>query len=196
MKSTASSIALVVLAAGAGQRMGKAKQLLPWHGTTLIQHVIHNAITSNAGKVLVVLGAYYEEVLSDINYMRIAIISNPDWKTGQSSSIVHAVEKLEDNFGGIVFLKTDQPFVTTEYIRNLVEIGNTNAHDIVILAANAEWCGPALFKHTTFGALKNLKGNQGGKAIFGQFSVLSVDTQDPKLLVDLDTCEDYEKYRE
>ncbi len=196
MESQVGSIAIVVLAAGSGQRMGKAKQLLPWQGTTLIQHVIHNAITSNAGKVFVVLGAYYEEVLSDINYMRIAIISNPDWKTGQASSIVSAIGSLEDKYGGIVFLKTDQPFVTPEYIRNLVEIGNTNAHDIVILAANAEWCGPALFKQTTFRALKKLKGNQGGKAIFGQFSVLRVDTQEPKLLVDLDTCEDYEKYRE
>jgi len=78
----------------------------------------------------------------------------------------------------------------------LVEIGNANSNDIVILSANSELCGPALFKKATFGALKKLKGNQGGKAIFGQFSVLSVDTQDPKLLIDLDTCEDYKKYHE
>lgn len=174
--------------------MGKAKQLLPWQGTTLIQHVINSAITSNVGEVFVVLGAYYAEVLSHIEHMRIDIIYNPDWTTGQASSIVRAIRSLEDKFGGIVFLKTDQPFVTPGYITNLVEIGNANANDITILAANGKLCGPALFKNTTFGALKKLKGNQGGKAIFGQFSVLSVDTQDPKLLVDLDTCEDYKKY--
>jgi len=196
VESQVGSIAIVVLAAGSGQRMGTVKQLLPWQGTTLIKHVINSAITSNVGEVFVVLGAYYEEVLSDIKNMRIAIVFNPKWESGQASSIVRAVSNLEDNYGGIVFLKTDQPFVSPRYVTNLVEIGNANSNDIVILSANSELCGPALFKKATFGALKKLKGNQGGKAIFGQFSVLSVDTQDPKLLIDLDTCEDYKKYHE
>ena len=43
MKSKASTIAVLILAAGASTRMGTIKQLLPWAKTNLLGHAIEQA---------------------------------------------------------------------------------------------------------------------------------------------------------
>ena len=55
-------IALVVLAAGASQRMGRAKQLLPVGGEALVRRVVRRLTEGFAGEVVVVLGANAEAV--------------------------------------------------------------------------------------------------------------------------------------
>ena len=50
------SIGVLILAAGTSARMGQPKQLLPWKGTTLLNHTLKNA-KAISPDVLVVLGA-------------------------------------------------------------------------------------------------------------------------------------------
>ena len=48
---------VIILAAGESSRLGSPKQLLVYSGATLLQHAIDAAQSSDAGLVIVVLGA-------------------------------------------------------------------------------------------------------------------------------------------
>ena len=50
------SCGIVVLAAGASTRLGKPKQLLQYHGKTLLGHSVNEAINAKADAVVVMLG--------------------------------------------------------------------------------------------------------------------------------------------
>ena len=55
-------VGLVLLAAGAAQRMGRLKQLLPVQGQPLIRHVTERLLPAGPSPVVVVLGAQAEEL--------------------------------------------------------------------------------------------------------------------------------------
>lgn len=48
--------AAIILAAGASQRMGTAKALLPWHGVTLVEYAVQQTRAAGAECIVVVLG--------------------------------------------------------------------------------------------------------------------------------------------
>jgi molybdenum cofactor cytidylyltransferase len=52
---------------------------------------------------------------------------------------------------------------------------------------------PLLFDRVTFADLLTLQGDTGGRAILSRFSPRYVNWYDRKLLLDVDTPEDYEK---
>ena len=55
-------IVAIVLAAGESKRMGSPKMLLDFGGKTMIERVIDNVICPEIENVIVVLGAYSEEI--------------------------------------------------------------------------------------------------------------------------------------
>ena len=56
MPGTDAIVSGVILAAGASSRMGRPKQLLPFGGKPLLQHVIDEALASSLDEVILVLG--------------------------------------------------------------------------------------------------------------------------------------------
>ncbi|HET9434813.1 MAG TPA: NTP transferase domain-containing protein, partial [Chitinophagaceae bacterium] len=50
------SCGIVILAGGASTRLGKPKQLLRYHGKTLLNHAVNEAINAKADAVVVILG--------------------------------------------------------------------------------------------------------------------------------------------
>ena len=72
----ASNVGAVILAAGTSSRMEEIKQLLPWKNTTLIGHVIEKLKSSNAKQVYLVLGAYHDKILNEINTDGVTVIIN------------------------------------------------------------------------------------------------------------------------
>ena len=77
----------VVLAAGAAERMGNAKQLLPYKGAILLQHAVDAAEASRLDGVIVVTGAYADEVEAALRVDRAVTVRNPDFRRGNMSSL-------------------------------------------------------------------------------------------------------------
>ena len=95
MKSKASTIAVLILAAGASTRMGTIKQLLPWAKTNLLGHAIEQAknITEH---VYVVLGANATVIKATLD-KEIVTILNPDWQHGMGTSIVKGILEVNNH---------------------------------------------------------------------------------------------------
>ena len=91
--------------------MGSLKALLPWHGTTLLDHQITALLQSGISRVIVVLG-HRAESLKPIVQDREGVTwtVNPDYAQGKTTSIKAGLSTLApDEPAAILILNVDQP---------------------------------------------------------------------------------------
>jgi molybdenum cofactor cytidylyltransferase len=189
-------IAGIILAAGASTRFGTPKQLLLWKGVPLIRHVVLAAMKAGLSPIVVVVGSSDHEVEKVISDLPVRIVSNTDWVTGLSSSIRAGVIALPCEVSGVIFLPADQPQISHVLIKRLVETHQETLAPIVAPQINGQRGNPVLFDLWTFPDLLSLKEDMGGRELFSHIPVRWVIWQDPNQLFDIDTPEDYQKFRE
>lgn len=191
-----SDVGAVILAAGTSSRMEEIKQLLPWKGSTLIEHIIDNLKSSNAKHVYLVLGAYQDEILNKIDIANITVIINKDWEEGMGSSIARTSAYLEANnilHDALLFTTIDQPLLGINTYNKLI---NSSINDRRIIATSyGESFGiPTVFDKVYFSELKLLGKDVGAKSVIKSHLEHLVLVDDPMAAIDLDTKEVYEKY--
>jgi len=189
-------LAVVILAAGESKRMGQAKQLLPWGNSTLLGHTISNVLEVQKDHVYVVLGAFYNQILEKHQNFPVQYIKNERWKDGMSSSIILAIQTLENqNINSVLFLLADQPEVDSTYIQSIIK--DFNGHQDLIATKYPKSIGiPVIFGRSYFSELKNMNTQSGAKSIImGHLKHVKVKT--PKhFFRDIDTPEVYRVLKE
>ncbi|MEM2166130.1 MAG: NTP transferase domain-containing protein, partial [Candidatus Bathyarchaeia archaeon] len=80
-------IPLIVLAAGQSKRFGRNKLLEKIDGSTIIERVVKNALSSKADEVIVVLGFEAHKVLNVLKKFNCKFVFNEEFYSGQSSSV-------------------------------------------------------------------------------------------------------------
>jgi len=189
-------VAGIILAAGASIRMGKPKLLLPWQGEPLIRHVACTALAARLSPVLVVTGAYQDEIKAALQDLQVQMIHNPDWESGQSTSVRAGVRALPDETAAAVFLLGDQPQIPEELVYALVDAyAQTQAPVVAPLIAGKRG-NPVLFDRTIFLELLQLSGDAGARQVFGRYPPHFIPWDDASLLLDIDTPADYQQLAE
>lgn len=186
-------VAGIVLAAGGATRYGQAKQLLDWQGKSFVRHVTESALLAGLSPVIVVVGAFAEEVSKEVEGMPVQVMLNSAWEEGQASSITCGMKAVPERTGAAIFLLSDQPQVPVQLIRSLVEMHQQNLAKIIAPLIDGQRGNPVLFDRDTFSNLASLKNEQGGRALFSRFSAQWLPWHDPNLLLDVDTPEDYKR---
>jgi molybdenum cofactor cytidylyltransferase len=195
-------VAGIILAAGESTRFGQPKQLLDWHGQPFVRAVTLTALAAGLSPVVVVTGTSADEVETAVKDLPVQIAQNQDWQNGQSTSIRAGILTLtpspspfkgEGSFGAAIFLLADQPQVTPNLIRALVELHAANLPAIVAPLVAGQRANPVLFDRVTFPDLLALSGDVGGRAIFSKHRVTYLPWHDESLLLDVDTPEDYKR---
>jgi molybdenum cofactor cytidylyltransferase len=116
------SVGAVLLAAGAGSRLGgKPKCLLELDGVPLILRQLSALEKAGVDQVVVVLGYYAELIDPVIRNLPIKIVVNPNPEIGQASSVQLGLQNLSDNLESVIVALADQPLVETEDISGLIE---------------------------------------------------------------------------
>jgi len=184
----------IILAAGAASRFGSPKQLLDYHGQPFVRRVAETALNAGLWPVIVVTGAYAEAVEAALTGLPVQIVRNAGWQEGQAASIRAGVSAAcAAQVGAALFLLADQPQVTPEVIRALVEHHARRLDAVTAPYVFDQRANPVLFDAVTFDALSALSGEQGGRTIFSQFSPRYLAWYDRHLLLDVDTVEAYEE---
>jgi molybdenum cofactor cytidylyltransferase len=186
----------IILAAGGSSRLGKPKQVVDWHGVPLVRHIAGRALAAGLSPVLVVTGANADQVRSALQDLPVSFVYNSAWESGQASSIQAGVRALPAECGAAVFLLADQPQVPSDLISALVRIHAGTLSALVAPRVHGQRANPVLFDATTFPELFLLRGDTGGRSLFAdpqRFPVRWVDWDDPDLLLDVDTPEDYQR---
>lgn len=164
-------VAGVILAAGSAQRFGSLKQLAPWQGRPLVQHVAATALASSGlDPVVLVLGCGAHEVAAAVQSLdsRLRVVYNDAWAAGQSTSLHAALRMIEQDHRPVsaaLFLLADQPGVSTTVVAGLVEAYRQTGADLVVPVYQGQRGNPVLFDRNTFPALCTLRGDTGGRPL-------------------------------
>ena len=106
-----SEIAAVLLAAGASQRMGRPKPLLPWlQGQPLIACQTQALHDAGYSPVIVVLGSEAERIRPVVPALPgLTVVEHFGYREGRATSVVQGMQVLPADTGGVVVLNVDSP---------------------------------------------------------------------------------------
>lgn len=190
-----SNIPIIILAAGASNRMGEPKQLLKWGNSTLINHAINVVRKAEVRDIIVVLGANFELIHKTIETSQVTILNNNYWKMGLGKSIAVAVEHLQNskqNIDGILIALGDQPFMTSDFFKSIISKFQPHKNQIIATSYNNGTVGvPVLFDKAYFNELLLLNDDKGAKRILKTHQANVQILKPPTDNMDLDTKEDY-----
>lgn len=181
-------IAGLILAAGAGRRMGGAKALLEVNGVRLVDRAVANFKSAGINNVFVVLGAWIGEVEGA------EIIVNADWESGMASSLQSGLRHITEiaEIDSVVISLVDLPGLTAQAI---AEIAKT-PRNVVVATYNEVPGHPAKFARAHWaGIIEAAQGNVGARQyLLGRSDIHYLRLDELADGSDLDTPEDFERY--
>jgi molybdenum cofactor cytidylyltransferase len=184
-------VSAVVLAAGASTRMGAPKLLLPFGGEPLVRRAVRQVSAAGFDDVLVVVGSEHEATLAALEGLLVRHAVNLQFASGMGSSFRTAIEHLPDS-DAAMFALADQPFVTTNEYRTVLDTYRERASPIVSVRYGEVMAPPHLFEREFFPELADLQ--HGARPVLHRhIDRTTILRFPPDLLVDVDTPEDYER---
>jgi molybdenum cofactor cytidylyltransferase len=207
--SRAARVSAIVLAAGEGRRMGSLKApqqakgrlagdpalklALRLGGKSLLRHVVEAALAAPVDEVVVVLGHGVAELEQELpRDPRVRTVYNPDYATGQSSSVKAGINAIASQAQAAVFLLGDQPLISSQAIEALVGAFRSRHSAVVRPRYRGTPGHPVLFSRALFAELLQVTGDQGGRELLArhqaEVAMVDLNLESP---VDIDTKEDY-----
>jgi CTP:molybdopterin cytidylyltransferase MocA len=166
----------IVLAAGAGTRFGRGKQLAELDGRPLLEHPLRAMAGAGLDRVLVVLGASAEEIQAGIDLHGAEPVLCERWEEGQSASLACGLALVADADAVVVTLG-DQPRVPTEAIGRILAARGEGA-----TAVRATYRGdpgyPLLLEHELLARLREVTGDRGARNLLMSVSTRQVPCDD------------------
>lgn len=183
--------AVMILAAGASRRLGRPKQQLIFENQTLLNRIIHTAISLQSGPVLVVQGD--DTILpQDI---AIEPVLNRQWQEGMATSIHAGINALDAKYPmleTVIITVCDQPFITIELLREMIALQQQTSLPIIASVYGETIGTPVMFHKSVFKELLTLSGDKGARQLLKKDSDRVGLVNFPLGKIDIDTEEDYE----
>jgi molybdenum cofactor cytidylyltransferase len=115
------SVGAVLLAAGAGSRLGgKPKALLELGGVPLIMRQLIALSGAGVDELVVVLGHHGDAIEAAIGQFPITIVRNPAPDDGQASSVRIGLQALSPKLDAVMIALADQPLINAQDITALI----------------------------------------------------------------------------
>lgn len=181
----------VLLAAGSGSRFtgGTHKLLAPLDGEPLIVHSLRAMTAADLDGCIVVTGAVdLSDHLGDL-----VTCHNPDWSTGQRSSVVTALHYARTHgFDGMVIGLADQPFITPD-AWNAVAGGRS---PIVVATYDGRRGNPVKLESSVWDLFESTDSgpDEGARGLILLHPELVLEVACKGASADIDTPEDLEKW--
>jgi CTP:molybdopterin cytidylyltransferase MocA/SAM-dependent methyltransferase len=154
--------AAVVLAAGAGSRFGGAKLVASLEGRPVLQHVLDRLAEAGVTDVVVVLGEDAAAVEAAIDWRRERRVHNEDPGRGLASSLRVGIEALDDATEAALIVLGDQPLVSVEAIRTLLDASPDASRPIAVPVYRDDGGrNPVLLERAAFPLIAETTGDRG-----------------------------------
>ncbi len=192
--NTSEGIGVIILAAGSSSRLGRPKQLIHFKGKSLLQHSVDCIVQTELAPRLLVLGANATEIRKEVQLDSFVCVDNESWSEGIASSIrmgVNNMLKLDPKVDSLLFMLSDQPFVSTRLIVELVNVHKESGRQITASRYKGDYGVPAIFSKSLIPELLTLEGDQGARRIIKRYAGELVFVNFEFGDMDLDTPEDY-----
>ena len=161
------TVAALVLAGGGSRRLGRPKQLLPWGGATLLDHVLDQVRRWGIDEIWVVLGAHAEEVRDQVDLTGVGVVENPEWEEGLASSLragLDAIGRLSKMDGALIVMG-DQPDVSDDVVTELVAAYRPGKTAAVVPKYRYTRGNPVLVDRLLWPRLMSLEGDEGARRL-------------------------------
>jgi molybdenum cofactor cytidylyltransferase len=188
----AKPVAAVILAAGQSRRMGGPNKLLAQlDGKPLVRRAVEAALRSRAAWVTVVTGHQPELVRAALAGIPVAIVHNPEFAEGLSTSLRAGIAALPGEVEGAIVCLADMPEVTSDVIDRLIAAFEAREGAcIVVPTASGKRGNPVLWSRHFFRLLAAVSGDVGARHLIGENSEAVVEIEiGEAVTVDLDTPE-------
>jgi molybdenum cofactor cytidylyltransferase len=190
----------VILAAGQSRRMGRPKALLSaGDGDTFLSVLIRTLTAGGTGDVLVVTRpadvALGREIARASGAGRVRQVENPAAERGgQLSSIIAALGAVDARAEAILIVPVDMPLVRPSTVRRLIEACRNAQAPILRAVCGGRHGHPVIFTRDVFEDLRRAAPAVGARAVVRARGAVDVEVDDPGVLEDVDTPEDYEHH--
>lgn len=185
-------LAAVILAAGESLRMGRPKALLPYRGSTFLEHLLQITSDPRVGWTRVVVGAHAQEIAMAVRLVRDELVNNLDWEKGQLSSIQAAVRSLPpDKTDGILLCPVDHPLVSAALVGALIEAFYKTGKSIVVPTYKKKRGHPIIFSKALYDELLAAPEDVGARAVVWAHAadVLELPTEEEGVVLNLNDPE-------
>ncbi len=187
----------ILLAAGESSRMGQLKALLPWRDTTLLEYQLHSLLDAGVGRVIVVLGHDADRLKPLVDSADGASWTvNPDYLQGKTTSLKTGVAALAgQQVSDVLLLNVDQPR-SADTVRTLLKRHLASSYRITIPTHGGKGGHPILIAAELIPELAEIEEESLGlKAVVRRHADATeqFELDDPSVLLDLNTPEQYQK---
>ena len=188
-------IAVILLAAGSSTRMIGARSKLLLHmpdGKSILSHAVANALALDPLCVIVVVRPDLPALLEPLDGLPVRIMPNPRYTEGMGTSLAAGVAALPDDAEAVLVLLGDEPNVSPDIVRRLVESYLSNKAAITVPMYGEQVGPPTIFSRELFADLAALQGDVGGRQLFELYPgrVCRVPFAHDERPKDIDTPED------
>ena len=186
----------LILGAGASQRFGEPKQLLPFGDTTLLGWVVSQAQRAAAlDETIVVLGRSAGEIRERVDFGNARVVENAVFTEGCASSYRAGIAALDPQSDAIMIILGDQPGITPEIIDRVAD--EWRATDVPIalcVYAEGRKGHPMIFARSLFDQLEVLHGDKAAwKLVDANAALVHTVELSVPFPPDINTQEDFER---
>jgi molybdenum cofactor cytidylyltransferase len=187
------SISAIILAAGRSTRMGKQKMLMPWGDTTVVEKVIQTIRSSGMDKIILVTNP---EIASQIMNPELHIVLNSDHEGEMLTSIQLGLQAQKVSAQATLVCLGDQPQIEEGSVRSVCEAFQKNRSKLVVPSYQMRRGHPWLVERTLWEEILSMQGGSMREFLDSHANEIEyVNLSTPTILQDLDTPEDYLKYK-
>ena len=190
----------ILLAAGRSRRMGHLKQILSWGPTgdskPLVAAAFDN-VKPLCDRMIVVVGHQSDKVLNAlVPRCFVSVTGHPDGAMFESLRAGLSKVQEMDASADIVIQPGDHPFVSLEVLEHLLEESGRHPNRAVMPQYQGKGGHPVLVPSSLLEPLLQWEGGGGLRDYWrsNPDACCRVEVDDPFVIQDLDTPEDYEKF--
>lgn len=189
----------LVLAAGAGTRLGRPKALVELDGRLLVERAAGTAARL-CDPVVVVAGAAGDRVVEEVDRRLpfAEVVVNEDWERGMGSSLEAGLEALRGRCEAALVLLVDQPGIGEAVLSRLVEAWREGA-EAVVATFEGRQRPPTLLDASVWDeVLDEVRGDRGARRWLRAHPerVVAVACDDCGDPTDIDTPGDLARFRD
>jgi len=190
-------ISAIVLAAGESKRMGQPKMLMPWRGSTVLETVISTIHEAGITDILVITGGARLQVEALVGHTAQTVF-NENYKTSEMLGSIQTglAAKMQTSSAALICLG-DQPQVREESVRQICTVFLEGTARIVVPSYEMRRGHPWLIARPLWDDFLDMKPPQTPRDFLQTHAdeIKYVQMETPSIIEDLDTPQDYMKFR-